>query len=219
MLLSYEGGGFTKVLPVRESDHDQVIELIAFLQSQWLEIDADEADRTAVIIQKYWEIIEALTLLIPTVQGLGWKIEKLKQNPDLVKFFFLHPEGSFWTLHEFEVKGDTTTRPNCLEDESVDLIPENLPFPTSGNNNADKIASYLHGTEWGPIAIKALFDWCSREEIAGVQFTLGELSDPDRRINKEKQRIADSIYANADPAIFDTDDENFKWDVDYEMHS
>jgi hypothetical protein len=216
MLLSYEGGGFTKVLPVRESDHDQAIELVAFLQSEWLETDAPEVDRTALIIQKYWEIIEAVTLLIPTVPGLGWKIDKLKQNPDLVQFFFLHPEGSFWKLHEFEVKGETVDRPNCLEDDS-DLIPENLPFPTCGNSNADKIASYLHGTEWGPIGIKALFDWCSREEIAGLQFTLDELGNPDRRIEKEKQRIAADIYANVDPALYDTDDENFVWDTDYEM--
>lgn len=212
MLLSYEGGGFTKVLPLRESDHDQAIELVAFLQSEWLAVDGDETDRTALIIHRYWEIIEAVALLIPTTPGLGWKPEKLKQNPDLVKFFFLHPEGSFWKLHEFEVKGETADRPNCLKDENADLIPENLPFPSSGNRNADKIASYLHGTEWGPIAIKALFDWCSREEIAGLQFTLDELANPDRRIDKEKKRIAEDIYASLDPALYDSTHPDFKWD-------
>lgn len=217
MLLSYEGGGFTKVLPLRESDHDHAIELVAFLQSEWLAVDGDETDRTALIIHRYWEIIEAVSLLIPTIPGLGWKPEKLKQNPDLVKFFFLHPEGSFWKLHEFELKGDIESRPNCLEDETADLIPENLPFPTSGNSNADKIASYIHGTEWGPTQIKDLFEWCSREEIAGIQYTIGELANPDRRIDKEKKRIAENIYASLDPSLYDSTHPDFKWDTEGEI--
>lgn len=217
MLLSYVGGYFTKVLPARESDHDEAVELISFLQAEWLNISLPERDRTQAIIDRYWQIIEAVTYLIPTVRGLEWDCDRLKKDLNLVQYFFLHPEGAFWKLHEFEVKGNTEPKPNCLEDDSVDLVPENLPFPTSGNNIADKIASYLHGTDWKPGEIKALFNWCSREEIAGLQFTLDELANPDRRIDREKQRIADIIYSSVDPALYDTDDENFVWDVDYEM--
>lgn len=212
MLLTYEGGGFTKVLPVRESDHDQAIELVAFLQSEWSEVRGGESKRTAFIVHKYWDLIKAVCFMIPTVPGLDWDFERLKGTPDLIQFFFLHPEASFWKLHEFELNGDRPERQNCLEDDEADLLPENLPFPTSGNHKADKIASYLHGTDWGPTAIRELFEWCSREEIAGLQYTIGELANPDRRIDRKKQEIADNFYATADPSLYDTDDENFKWD-------
>jgi hypothetical protein len=212
MLLSYSGGGFTKVLPVRESNHDQAIELVAFLQSEWLKLGIADEERTRLVCDRFWEIIEAACLLIPTVPGLGWQFDKLRKTPELVQFFLLHPEGSFWKLHEFDFLGDTADRPNCLTDEKVDLLPENLPFPSSGNRTADKIASYLHGTEWGPGQIRELFEWCSREEIAGIQYTIGELANPDKRIDAEKKRMAENFYQTADPSLYDTDDPNFKWD-------
>jgi len=212
MLLSYSGGGFTKVLPVRESDHDQAIELVTFLQSEWLKLEIADEERTNLVCDRFWDIIKAVCLMIPTVPGLNWQLDKLRQTPELIQFFFLNPEGSFWKLHEFEFLGDTTDRPNCLTDDKVDLLPENLPFPTSGNRTADKIASYLYGTEWGPGQIRELFEWCSREEIAGIQYTIGELANPDKRIDAEKKRIADNFYQTADPSLYDTDDPNFKWD-------
>jgi hypothetical protein len=217
MLLAYAEGGFTKVLPVRESDHEQAVELVVFLQNEWLKIESEESDRTRMITDRYWDIIKAICLMVPTVPGLEWHFDKLKTNPDLIKFFFLHPEGSFWKLHEFELKGDVEPRPNCLEDENADLIAENLPFPSSGNPKADKIASYIHGTEWGPTQIKALFEWCSREEIAGIQYTIGELANPDRRLDKEKKRIAEDIYSSLDPALYDSTHPDFKWDTEGEI--
>lgn len=215
MLLNYGDGAFTKVLPLRESDHDDAIELVFFLQSEWINAQTQmaEDDATALIVDKYWQIIKAVCSVVPTLKGLEWDFDKLKVNLDLVKFFLLHPECTFIKLHEFEPKGDTPDRANCLEDDEAELTAENLPFPTSGNPKADRLASYLHGTDWGPTAIMTLFDRCSREEVVGIQYTIGELANPDKRLDKKKKAIADDFYANADPSLYDTSDPNFKWDA------
>lgn len=215
MLLNYGGGVFTKVLPLRENDHDGAIELVFFLQTEWIDAQSQmgEDDATALMIAEYWQIIKAVCSMVPTVKGLDWDFDKLKSNLDLIKFFLLHPECSFLKLHEFESKADTIDRANCLEDDDADLTAENLPFPTSGNHKSDRLASYIHGTDWGPIAIMTLFDRCSREEVIGIQYTIGELANPDKRLDKKKKTIADDFYGTADPSLYDTSDPNFEWDA------
>lgn len=197
MLIRYQGGGFTKVLPLRESAHDAAIELVVFLQNQWIQSNQN----TEAIVTEFWQIIAAICKAIPTANGLGWDLEQLKSDTPLVEAFFLHPQGTIFKLHDFEAKSREVL--DAIEDESLPLIAENLPFPSGGNAKADRIASYLHGTEWGPQQVESLFKWLSREELSSLIWSLCELGNPDRRIADEKAKIAEE-YGDIpfDPTTF-----------------
>lgn len=171
--------------PLRESDHDQAIELIATLQNAWI----DSGKNTFAVISEFWQLVNAICLMIPTVPGLDWDLDKLQADFTLLESLFFHPECTFLKLHEFEPK--QRKHLDAIEDESLPLIPENLPFPSGGNTKADRIASYLHGTEWGPVQVRGLFEWLSREELASVIWSLSELANPDRRIDEIKSAIAE----------------------------
>ncbi len=104
-------------------------------------------------------------------------------------------------MHEFEPKHREAL--DAIADESLPLIPENLPFPSGGNLKADRIASYLHGTEWGPQQVERLFQWLSREELSSLIWSLSELGNPDRRIAEEKAKIAEEYGDRPfDPTTF-----------------
>lgn len=184
MLIRYKSGGFSKIKPLREADHDSAVELAIVLQEAWIESGQD----TVGIIEAFWQIIQALCQMIPTVKGLEWDFDALREDHELIERFFLHPDCAFIELHTFDPKSRVS--PNALEDESVPLLPENLPFPSGGNDFADRVASYLHGTEWGPRQVQDLFEWLSREELSSMLWSLSELSNPDRRIDEIKTAIA-----------------------------
>ena len=185
MLIRYQGGGFTKILPLREVDHDSTIELLIVIQNAWL----GNQENTAAIVGEFWQIITAICRAVPCVSGLGWDLEQLKNDLPLVEALFLRPDGTMLKLHEFEPKSRESL--DAIADESLPLIAENLPFPTGGNPKADRIASYLFGTEWGPQQVEGLFKWLSREELSSLIWSLSELGNPDRRIADEKAKIAE----------------------------
>ena len=186
MLIRYQGGGFTKILPLREVDHDSTIELLIVLQNAWM----GNQENTAAIVGEFWQILDAICRAVPCVPGLGWDLEQLKDDLPLIEALFLRPDGTMLKLHEFEQKSRESF--DAIADESLPLIPENLPFPTGGNGRADRIASYLYGTEWGPQQVEGLFKWLSREELSSLIWSLSELGNPDRRIAEEKAKIAES---------------------------
>ena len=185
MLIRYQGGGFSKILPLREVDHDSTIELLIVIQNAWLSGE----ENTAAIVDEFWQIITAICRSVPCVPGLEWDLEQLKNDLPLVEALFLRPDGTMLQLHEFEPK--TRESRDAIADESLPLIAENLPFPTGGNAKADRIASYLYGTEWGPQQVEGLFRWLSREELSSLIWSLSELGNPDRRIADEKAKIAE----------------------------
>jgi len=201
LLIRYQGGGFTKILPLREVDHDSTIELLIFLQNSWL----GSQENTAAIVGEFWQILAAICRAVPCVPGLGWDLEQLKDDLPLVEALFLRPDGTMLKLHEFEPKSRESL--DAIADESLPLIAENLPFPTGGNAKADRIASYLYGTEWGPQQVEGLFRWLSREELSSLIWSLSELGNPDRRIADEKAKIAED-YGEIpfDPANFMDED-------------
>jgi hypothetical protein len=181
----YAAGGFTYILPLRESTHDQALDLVMALQKAWI----DSGQNTEAVALEFWQIIEAICLMIPAIAGLEWDFEKLRTDYDLLTALFFHPECTFLKLHEFEPK--QREHLDAIADESLPLIPENLPFPSGGNLKADRIASYLHGTDWGPSQVKELFEWLSREELSSLIWSLQELANPDRRIDEIKKEIAE----------------------------
>ena len=185
MLIRYQGGGFTKILPLREVDHDSTIELLIVIQNAWL----GNQENTSAIVAEFWQIITAICGAVPCVSGLGWDLEQLRDDLPLVEALFLRPDGTMLKLHEFEPKSRESL--DAIADESLPLIAENLPFPTGGNPKADRIASYLFGTEWGPQQVEGLFKWLSREELSSLIWSLSELGNPDRRIADEKAKIAE----------------------------
>ena len=185
MLIRYQGGGFTKILPLREVDHDSTIELLIVLQNAWL----GNQENTAAIVAEFWQIFDAICRAVPCVPGLGWDLEQLRDDLPLVEALFLRPDGTMLKLHEFEPKSRESL--DAIADESLPLIAENLPFPTGGTPKADRIASYLFGTEWGPQQVEGLFKWLSREELSSLIWSLSELGNPDRRIADEKAKIAE----------------------------
>ena len=201
MLIRYQGGGFTKILPLRESAHDSTIELLIVIQNAWL----GNQENTAAIVAEFWQIITAICRAVPCVPGLGWDLEQLKDDLPLVEALFLRPDGTMLKLHEFEPKSRDSL--DAIADESLPLLAENLPFPTGGNPKADRIASYLYGTEWGPQQVEGLFKWLSREELSSLIWSLSELGNPDRRIADEKAKIAEA-YGEIpfDPANFMDED-------------
>jgi len=201
LLIRYQGGGFTKILPLREVDHDSTIELLIFLQNSWL----GNQENTAAIVGEFWQILAAICRAVPCVPGLEWDLEQLKNDLPLVEALFLRPDGTMLQLHDFEPK--TRESRDAIADESLPLIAENLPFPTGGNPKADRIASYLYGTEWGPQQVEGLFKWLSREELSSLIWSLSELGNPDRRIADEKAKIAEE-YGEIpfDPANFMDED-------------
>ena len=185
MLIRYQGGGFTKILPLREADHDSTIELLIFIQNAWLKNE----ENTSAIVAEFWQIIAAICRSVPTVPGLGWDLEQLRTDEPLIEALFLRPDGTMLKMHEFEPKSRESL--DAIADESLPLIVENLPFPSGGNPKADRIASYLYGTEWGPQQVEGLFQWLSREELSSLIWSLSELGNPDRRIAEEKAKIAE----------------------------
>ena len=185
-MIRYQGGGFTKILPLREVDHDSTIELLIVIQNAWL----GNQENTAAIVAEFWQIFDAICRAVPCVSGLGWDLEQLRNDLPLVEALFLRPDGTMLKLHEFEPKSRESL--DAIADESLPLIAENLPFPTGGNPKADRIASYLFGTEWGPQQVEGLFKWLSREELSSLIWSLSELGNPDRRIADEKAKIAES---------------------------
>ena len=203
MLIRYQGGGFTKILPLREVDHDSTIELLIVLQNAWM---ANQENTTAIVAE-FWQIFDAICRSVPCVPGLGWDLEQLKNDLPLVEALFLRHDGTMLKMHEFEPK--TRESRDAIADESLPLIAENLPFPTGGNPKADRIASYLYGTEWGPQQVEGLFKWLSREELSSLIWSLSELGNPDRRIADEKAKIAEA-YGEIpfDPANFMDEDWN-----------
>ena len=166
-------------------DHDSTIELLIVIQNAWL----GNQENTAAIVAEFWQIITAICRSVPCVPGLGWDLEQLRDDLPLVEALFLRPDGTMLKLHEFEPKSRESL--DAIADESLPLIAENLPFPTGGNPKADRIASYLFGTEWGPQQVEGLFKWLSREELSSLIWSLSELGNPDRRIADEKAKIAE----------------------------
>jgi hypothetical protein len=214
LLVRYESGGFTYIRPLREIDQDQAIELIITLQTAWI----DSSQNTKAIVSEFWQIVKAICLMIPTVTGLEWDFEKLKTDYTLLESLFLHPECTFLKLHEFEPR--QREHKDLTTDESLPLIPENLPFPSGGNTKADRIASYLYGTDWGPGQVKELFQWLSREELSSLIWSLSELGNPDRRIDEIKQSIAEEYGEIPFDMLSDFADQTFENDgVSDEMHA
>lgn len=117
-----------------------------------------------------------------TAPGLEWDFEKLKDDHAILEDFFLKPDAFFVKMHEFEPKEHAkTTKKGDFE----------IPPPVSGNLQADRIASYLHNTEWPPSEVENILKWLSREDLHNVIWTMTELAIPDRRIDEEKQKIVD----------------------------
>lgn len=183
MLIAYKGGGFTYCLPLREADHDHAMDLLFTLQSTWIEsqrsLSSDEA--TIAVVKQFFPLIRSICLMTPTLPGLEWQFDKLQDEFDLVESLFLHPDGPFLKLHEFEVK-------ESAEKEKPFGV-DSLSFPASGNDRADRVASYLHGTEWGPTQVEKLFKFLSREELSGVVWVLQQLANPEDRMEAEKANI------------------------------
>lgn len=178
-------------------DHDSTIELLFVIQNAW----TTNSQNTSAIVAEFWQIIVAICRSVPTVPGLNWDFEQLRADEPLIEALLLRPDGTMLKMHEFEPKHREAL--DAIADESLPLIPENLPFPSGGNLKADRIASYLHGTEWGPQQVERLFQWLSREELSSLIWSLSELGNPDRRIAEEKAKIAEEYGDRPfDPTTF-----------------
>ena len=176
MLIRYPKGGFTYVFPLRESHHDTAIALLTTVQKLWIEHGEDFS-----IVPEVFPLIRSICLMTPTAPGLDWDFEQLTSSNEILKEFFFKSDCHYVKMHEFEPKS------NELPDKGEFKISP----PESGNPKADRIASYLHNTEWPPSEVEKLLGWLSREELHNVVWSMTELAIPDRRIEIEKQKIVE----------------------------
>lgn len=161
------------MLPLRDIDHDLAFSLLYHAREMW-----DTSDRTDVSIACVWPLLRSICLMTPTAIGLEWRLEKLETEYETIKNLFLIEDAAFFKLHEFE--------PLEMQTPKDEFSP--AP-PSSGNSSADRIASFLHNTDWGPEQIKTLLGWLSREELSKVLWSLSEYAYPDQRLEAEKARL------------------------------
>lgn len=183
-LIAYPSGGFTAIEPIREINHDRAFELLECLASEY-HADQD-IDR---LIADCWQVVEALCLCVPSIDGMGWDMGKLRQSPGLIKSLFLDQESTIVRIHQFEPK----KRPK----EDGDRL-EDLDFPSGGCDRADQLASFFNSTEWPPSEVERLLKLCSREELHSLAYSMGELSNPDRRIAEKAKAIFEEEYDEAE---------------------
>jgi hypothetical protein len=179
-LIAYPGGGFTAIEPIREINHDRAFELLECLAGEYH--THQDIDR---LISECWQVVEALCLCVPTIDGLTWDMGKLKQSPALIKSLFLDEESTIVRIHRFEPK----VRPK----EDGDRL-EDLEFPSGGCDRADQLASFFNSTEWPPSEVERLLRLCSREELHSLAYSMSELSNPDRRIAEKAKAIFEEEY-------------------------
>jgi hypothetical protein len=184
-IITYPSGGFTWIEPVREHNHDRALDLLNCLVSEY-----NVTPDITRIIDRFWPLIDALCRMLPTIEGMGWQMDELKKSPELVRSLFLCDESTFLAMHNFEPKQRVTPK----EEERL----EDLPFPSGGNAKADQIAAFIGSTEWGPSEIKALFEFCSREELHSISYSLSELANPDRRIKERALAIVEEEFSEDD---------------------